>query len=60
VEVTVHLPGEKSHQVEGRIGFASPVVDDDGTFRVWAEIENTRDGQGWVLGPGFPATMRLR
>jgi macrolide-specific efflux system membrane fusion protein len=60
VEVTVHLPGDKSHQVEGRIGFASPVVDDDGTFRVWAEIENTRDGQGWVLGPGFPATMRLR
>jgi multidrug resistance efflux pump len=60
VEVIVHLPGGNTHQVSGKIGFASPVVDDDGTFRVWAEIENTQVGDNWLLGPGLAATMQLR
>jgi multidrug resistance efflux pump len=60
VEVIVQLPGGGTHTVNGQIGFASPVVDDDGSFRVWAEIENTQVGDVWLMGPGLAATMRLR
>ena len=46
--------------VNGQIGFASQVVEDDGAFRVWAEIENTQVGNDWLMGPGLAATMQLR
>jgi macrolide-specific efflux system membrane fusion protein len=60
VEVTVNLAGGGTHVVNGEIGFASNVVDDDGAFRVWAEIENPRVGNSWLLGPGLAAEMKLR
>ncbi len=60
VEVIVQLPGGVTHTVNSQIGFASPVIEEDGAFRVWAEIENTQVGDRWLLGPGFAATMQLR
>jgi multidrug resistance efflux pump len=60
VEVIVQLPGGGTHSVNGQIGFASPVVDDDSTYRIWAEIENTQVGDGWLMGPGLKATMNLK
>jgi macrolide-specific efflux system membrane fusion protein len=60
VEVTVQLPGGATHVVDGTIGFASPVVDIDGNFRVWADIENSLVGESWLMGPGLPASIKLR
>jgi macrolide-specific efflux system membrane fusion protein len=60
VEVTVQLPGGATHVVSGTIGFASPVVESDGYFRVWAEIENSMVGDNWLMGPGLSAMMVVR
>ena len=60
VEVTVMLPGGGEEVVTAKIGFAGSSVQDDGTFRVWADIVNRRQGNSWLIGPGLRATMRLR
>ncbi len=60
VEITVDLPGGGTHVVNSQIGFASQVVEDDGAFRVWAEVENTQVGDQWLMGPGLGATMSFR
>jgi multidrug resistance efflux pump len=60
VEVTVRLPGGATHVVSGTVGFASPIVESDGHFRIWAEIENSMVGDSWLMGPGLSAAMRLR
>jgi multidrug efflux pump subunit AcrA (membrane-fusion protein) len=60
VEVIVSLPGGEQHSVKDvQINFASNVVEDDGFFRISADIPNTQIGNEWLLGPGLPAEMRL-
>ncbi|MCA9149279.1 MAG: HlyD family efflux transporter periplasmic adaptor subunit [Planctomycetales bacterium] len=60
VEVTVMMPGGRTQVVNAKIGFASPVVEEDGAFRAWVNVPNQRDGKGWLMGPGLPATLKLR
>jgi macrolide-specific efflux system membrane fusion protein len=60
VTVEVTLAGGQTQSVNARIGFASPVIEDDGSFRVWADIDNPKDGNGWILGPGMHARIVLR
>lgn len=60
VEITVDLPGGQTEVVNATIGFASAYVEGDGAYRVWADVPNRRVGQGWLMGPGLTATMRLR
>lgn len=59
VEVTVSLPGGKTEQLRSKISFASNVVEEDGSFRVHADIPNTSTNGSWVMGPGLNASMRL-
>lgn len=59
VEVTVTLPGGQKEQLRSKITFASQFVQEDGSFRVHADIPNRQENGSWVMGPGLSATMRL-
>ncbi|MDG2382719.1 MAG: HlyD family efflux transporter periplasmic adaptor subunit [Pirellulaceae bacterium] len=59
VEVTVTLPGGKSEKLRSKISFASNIVEEDGSFRVHADIPNKKMDGGWLMGPGLSASMRL-
>lgn len=59
VEVTVELPGGKQVTVPSKIAFAGQEVDQDGTYRIWADVENQLDGNAWLMGPGLQASMRF-
>jgi len=67
-ESAVRLPrGVKERAFQGRVGFVSPVVDPDGSYTVWADVENVwfatapgQPGQGfWVLRPGDTVEMTI-
>lgn len=60
VTVEVTLSGDKTQSVNARIGFASPVIEDDGSFRIWADIENPKDSRGWIFGPGMSAKITIQ
>ena len=59
--VTVLLPGadDKPEEFHGTIGFASPVVQPGGEYRVWVEVENRRIGDFWKLRPGILVEMSI-
>jgi multidrug efflux pump subunit AcrA (membrane-fusion protein) len=64
VTITIELPGQKSHTVEGRVDYVSQVVEANREYRVWAEIENVvveqRDNRVfWLMRPGMKATMTI-
>jgi len=68
VKITVEAAGGKKHTINGKIGFASPVIEGVGTsrqFRVWAEVDNKKTIDSvtkqeiWELQPGSIATMTI-
>jgi len=68
VTITVDAPGGKKHTVQGRIGFASPVIEGVGSsrkFRIWAEVDNdttidpVTKRETWKIQPGSMATMTI-
>jgi biotin carboxyl carrier protein len=68
VKITVEGAGGKKATVNGKIGFASPVIEGVGTsrqFRVWAEVDNEKITDpvtkqvSWKLQPGSVATMTI-
>ncbi len=60
IDVVVTLPGGLKQTVSSQIGFASQVIEDDGSFRIWADIDNVREGSGWIMGPGLKAEIQLK
>jgi multidrug efflux pump subunit AcrA (membrane-fusion protein) len=56
--VTVRLnPG--GQEVEGRVVFVDPIITTGSRFEVWAEVENRREGGGWLLSPGIVVDMTI-
>ena len=58
VTVVVELDGGRREQFQGRIAFVKPVVE-SGDYRVFAEVENRRDGGEWLLPAGQTAAMTI-
>jgi multidrug efflux pump subunit AcrA (membrane-fusion protein) len=59
VEITVDLVGTTEETINAEISFVSPIVESNGDYRVWAEVENPK-GKGdypWLLRPGIEAKM---
>ena len=56
--VTVRL-GNRLEDFEGQIGFASPIVQPGGEYRVWVKLENRRIGDSWILRPGILVEMSI-
>lgn len=65
VEVQVLLPGSSDAQqaetvkLSGQIAFASSVIEEDGSFRFWVDVENQQQNGAWLLGPGLEASVTL-
>ena len=63
VELGAAANGQPPLSVErdAQISFASPVIDEDGAFRITAEIPNEKKQDGsWLLVPGQSATIVLQ
>lgn len=58
VTVVVELDGGRRETFQGRIAFVKPVVE-SGDYRVFAEVENRRDGGEWLLPAGQTAVMTI-
>lgn len=59
VKVSVSFAGGKVEEFPGKITFVNPLVQPGGQYRVWAEIENRRSGEQWLLKPGVLAAMEV-
>jgi multidrug resistance efflux pump len=59
VDIEVQLTGGGVEKLEGKISFASPLVESN-EYKVWAEIDNVKVGDQWLLNPGLNARMKLR
>jgi RND family efflux transporter MFP subunit len=59
IEVVVRFERGRTATFDGKIVFVDPRVQAGGEYRVWAEVENRRDEQEWLLRPGFSATMTI-
>ncbi len=59
VTIQVRLGRNLIGTFTSKIGFVSPLVQADGAYRVWAVVENRKDGNHWVLRPGLEATMTI-
>jgi multidrug efflux pump subunit AcrA (membrane-fusion protein) len=59
VEITVDLGGQAKKRIAGTISYVSDIVESNGDYRVWAEIENPESGGDypWLLRPGIEADM---
>ena len=57
--ITVTLRNGVTEKFTGDIGFASPIVQPGGEYRVWVNVENRRNDRFWILRPGIPAKMSI-
>lgn len=62
VKVTVYLPGEKQTVVNGRVDYASPLIEGSGRnrqYRIWAEVDNQFVDGNFLIQPGASAEMHI-
>jgi multidrug efflux pump subunit AcrA (membrane-fusion protein) len=59
VTVTVQVTRGRTYPVTSRIAFASPIVETNGQYRVFAEIDNVSTQGTWLVRPGLSAEMLL-
>jgi hypothetical protein len=60
VRVTVELARGRKVQFDGVVKLPDLTILSDGKYRVWAEVENKKDGAAWLLRPGQRATMAVK
>lgn len=60
VDIVVRLGHDQVEELQGRINFASPLVQAGGIYRVSVEVENRQVDGFWVLRPGLSATMSIQ
>jgi hypothetical protein len=61
VEITISAAGGRTERVKGHIDRASSVIEVDGKFRVWCDIDNQKlvDQDSWRIQPGSSATIEI-
>lgn len=59
VRATIAVAGGRTETFTGRVTFVSPLIQPGGEYRIWAEVDNRRDGDQWLLRPGLEAEMEL-
>jgi multidrug efflux pump subunit AcrA (membrane-fusion protein) len=62
VRVKVYLPGEKEVVVNGRVDYASPVIEGSGRnrqYRIWTEIDNQFVDGNFLIQPGASAELTV-
>lgn len=59
VQAVVETAGGKRETFPGRVTFVSPLVQPGGEYRIWAEVDNRRVGEHWLLRPGLEAELTI-
>ena len=59
VRVHVELARGKRYEFDGKITFASPLIEAGGQYRIWAEVKNRKENEQWILRPGMQAEMTI-
>lgn len=59
VQVEIVNSGGRRETFVGTVTFVSPLVQPGGEYRIWAEVENRRSGDQWLLRPGLEAEMTI-
>ncbi|QDU26106.1 putative efflux pump membrane fusion protein [Anatilimnocola aggregata] len=62
VKVLVDLPGNRKVELEGRVDYASPIIEGSGQnrqYRIWADVDNQFVDGHWVIQPGASAELRI-
>ncbi len=59
VSVQVELPGGRREIFTGQVMFVSPIVQAGGQYRFWAEVENRKQADHWLLLPGLLAEVTV-
>jgi multidrug resistance efflux pump len=59
VRVEIVNSGGGREAFAGIVTFVSPLVQPGGEYRIWAEVENRRVDDQWLLRPGLEAEMTL-
>ena len=57
VRVEIKTSADATTRFDGRLGFVSMNIDAYGNHRVWVDIENRREGDGWLIKPGMDAEI---
>lgn len=59
VAIEVRLKN-RTERLNSTISYVSPVIDSDGSYRVWCEVENKPRNGRWPILPGMEAQMSIR
>ncbi|MCE9607589.1 MAG: HlyD family efflux transporter periplasmic adaptor subunit [Planctomycetia bacterium] len=59
VQVHVAFAAGRRETFVGKVTFVSPLVQPGGEYRIWAEVDNRRDRDQWLLKPGVEAEMEV-
>ncbi|MGC3967454.1 MAG: HlyD family secretion protein [Pirellulales bacterium] len=59
VRAEIASAGGVRHSFSGRVTFVSPIVQPGGEYRIWAEVENRRENEHWLLRPGLEAELTI-
>ncbi|MCS7304002.1 MAG: HlyD family efflux transporter periplasmic adaptor subunit [Thermoguttaceae bacterium] len=59
VSVHVEFPGGRRETFTGQVVFVSPLVQAGGQYRFWAEVENRKQADHWLLLPGLLADVTV-
>lgn len=57
VLISIDTSNEAKTQLDGVLGYVSMEMDVNGQHRVWAEVQNQRKGDDWLIKPGMRAEI---
>ena len=60
VQVVVTLARGRQEMFSGKVVFVKPLIQTGDDFLVRAEVENRKQGDSWILGPGRTAKMTIQ
>lgn len=57
VKIRIETSNSDRTELDGVLGYVSMEMDVNGQHRVWAEVENRRNGEDWLIKPGMRAEI---
>lgn len=60
VEAQIRFADGQVEKFSGRVTFVSPLVQPGGEYRFWAEVDNRRVDDEWLLRPGVTAELMIQ
>ena len=59
VKIRIQVSAGVVKEFDSTLGYVSPILDGDGTYRVWAKINNEVNNGRYMVSPGMKAEMSI-